>query len=105
MLTSFFTRAVVLAAAAATAATVAAPLANAGPDGLGSAEDVINSIKGHGDKVVVTKFGSKPLNECVATSVRTDLTVFGNPRIYPNISSGPTTRTLLYRVFHVDVQC
>lgn len=95
-----------LSAAATTAlALLAAPAAQAGPDVLGNAQDVINSIRAQEGKVVITKIGNKPLTECVATSVREDLAVFGSPRVYPNISSGPTRRVLLYRVYHVDVEC
>ncbi|ORA60868.1 MULTISPECIES: hypothetical protein [Mycobacteriaceae] len=92
-------------AAAAAAALLLAPAAQAGPGDLGNADDVINSLKAQGNKVIVTKTGNKPLSQCVATRVRKDLDVYGNPRIYPNISSGPTRRMWLYSVYHVDIQC
>ncbi|NGX06096.1 hypothetical protein [Mycobacteroides franklinii] len=90
---------------AAAAALLLAPAAQAGPGDLGNADDVINSLKAQGNKVIVTKTGNKPLPQCVATRVRKDLDVYGNPRIYPNISSGPTRRMWLYSVYHVDIQC
>lgn len=92
-------------AATAAATLLMAPVAQAGPDSLGDADDVINSLKAQGNKVIITKTGNKPLSQCVATRIRKDLDVYGNPRIYPNISSGPTRRVWLYSVYHVDVQC
>lgn len=94
-----------LAAATVTAGLLLAPVAAAGPGSLGDADDVINSLKAQGNKVIVTKTGNKPLSQCVATRVRKDLDVYGNPRIYPNISSGPRQRVWLYSVYHVDIQC
>ncbi len=87
------------------AALLAAPTARAGPGALGDAEQVIDGLKAQGNKVIVTKGGNRPLSQCVVTRVRKDLDVFGNPRIYPNISSGPTRRVWLYGVYHVDIQC
>ncbi|BAX97366.1 hypothetical protein MSTE_02051 [Mycobacteroides stephanolepidis] len=94
-----------LVGAALVAALLAAPVAQAGPGALGDAQQVIDGLKAQGDKVIVTKTGNKPLSHCVATRVRKDLDIFGNPRIYPNISSGPTRRVWLYSVYHVDIQC
>lgn len=94
-----------LIAAALVAGLLAAPVAQAGPGALGDAEQVIDGLRAQGNKVIVTKTGNKPLSRCVATRVRKDLDVFGNPRIYPNISSGPTRRVWLYSVYHVDIQC
>ncbi|MFA4083923.1 hypothetical protein [Mycobacteroides salmoniphilum] len=94
-----------IAAAAILAALRAAPAAQAGPGALGDAQQVIDGLKVQGNKVIVTKSGNKPLSQCVATRVRKDLDVFGNPRTYPNISSGPTRRIWLYSVYHVDIQC
>ncbi|AMT69435.1 MULTISPECIES: hypothetical protein [Mycobacteriaceae] len=103
---NFRGRAVAWTLAATAAATLLmAPAAQAGPGSLGDADDVINSLKAQGNKVIITKTGNKPLSQCVATRIRKDLDVYGNPRIYPNISSGPTRRTWLYSVYHVDVQC
>ncbi|MGH3956804.1 hypothetical protein [Mycobacteroides salmoniphilum] len=93
------------ATAAIAAALLAAPTARAGPGALGDAEQVIDGLKAQGNKVIVTKSGNRPLSQCVVTRVRKDLDVFGNPRIYPNISSGPTRRVWLYGVYHVDIQC
>ncbi|ALR11577.1 hypothetical protein BST43_04865 [Mycobacteroides saopaulense] len=106
MNTNFRRRVPGLTLAATIAATLlVAPIAHAGPGTLGDAEQVIESLKAQGNKVIVTKTGNKPLSQCVATRVRKDLDVYGNPRIYPNISSGPTRRVWLYSVYHVDIQC
>ncbi|MUM18697.1 hypothetical protein FZI91_13240 [Mycobacterium sp. CBMA271] len=94
-----------LATVVLSATLLAAPTARAGPGSLGDAEQVIDGLKGQGNKVIVTKAGNKPLSQCVATRVRKDLDVYGSPRIYPNISSGPTKRVWLYSVYHVDIQC
>ncbi|OHT86516.1 hypothetical protein [Mycobacteroides saopaulense] len=92
-------------AATAAATLLVAPIAHAGPGALGDAEQVVERLKAQGNKVIVTKTGNKPLSQCVATRVRKDLDVYGNPRIYPNISSGPTRRVWLYSVYHVDIRC
>ncbi|NGX08682.1 hypothetical protein [Mycobacteroides franklinii] len=99
-----------LAAAAAVAATLLlAPAAHAGPDALGDAEEVINSLKNQGHKVIVTKTGSKPLSECVVTGVRKDLDVYGAtqgtncPNCNGSARRNQTVR--LYSIYHVEIQC
>lgn len=98
-----------LAATAIAASLLIAPLAQAGPGGLGDADDVINNLKAQGDKVIVTKTGNKPLSGCVATRIRKDLDVYG-PTLATNCpncngSSRRNQVVRLYSVYHVDVQC
>lgn len=98
-----------LAATAIAATLLTAPVALAGPGGLGDADDVINSIKSQGDKVIVTKTGNKPLSQCVAIRVRKDLDVYGPTRATncPNCNGSSRRNQVvkLYSVYHVDVQC
>ena len=86
----------------AAAAALTAPAAGATPGAGGNAQDVINSIKAQGDQVVITTSGTKPLSQCVVTSVRQDSAVYGLP---PNSAYPGNSRVLKYRTFHVDVKC
>lgn len=96
-------------AAATAAALLLAPTAQAGPGSMGDADDVINSLKAQGNKVIVTKTGNKPLSQCVATRVRKDLDVYG-PTLSTNCpncngSSRRSQVARLYSIYHVDIQC
>lgn len=100
-----------VAASAVTAAVTVllAPAAYAGPGGLGDADDVVNSLKAQGNKVIVTKTGNKPLPQCVATRVRKDLDVYGGTPSTncPNCNGASRRNQVvrLYSVYHVDIQC
>lgn len=100
-----------VAASAVTAAVTVllAPAAHAGPGGLGDADDVINSLKAQGNKVIVTKTGNKPMPQCVATRVRKDLDVYGGTPSTncPNCNGASRRNQVvrLYSVYHVDIQC
>lgn len=98
-----------LAAAAIAATLLTAPAAQAGPGGLGNADDVINNLKAQGNKIIVTKTGNKPLSDCVATRIRKDLDVYGPTATTncPNCNGSSRRNQVvrLYSVYHVDVQC
>lgn len=95
-------------AAAALGLTAAAP-ASAGP-AAPNALQVILALQRQGDKVIVNRTGSKPLQMCTVTSVREGTSQYWwtHPRVVdpnPNKRVYGVGTQLLYRTMYVDVQC
>ncbi|MBA0049088.1 hypothetical protein [Mycobacteroides sp. LB1] len=95
----------VAAATAGVIAVVGAPIADAGPKNLGNANAVIASLKARGDKVVIDRRGSAPLNECIATSVREGRSAYRWQRVRAADPTSPLVQVVDYRVMHVSVEC
>lgn len=95
-------------AAAALGLTAAAP-AWAGP-AAPNALQVIMALQRQGDKVIVNRSGSKPLQMCTVTSAREGTSQYWwtHPRVVdpnPNKRVYGVGTQLLYRTMYVDVQC
>ncbi|MGH3723869.1 MAG: hypothetical protein ACRDUS_07050 [Mycobacterium sp.] len=84
-------------------ALIAAPSAQAGPDGE-SAADVIADLKARGNIVVINRMGSGPLSDCKATAVRPGR--FLSPGTVVNTPGVAWGGILLqHRVVNVDITC
>jgi hypothetical protein len=91
-----------LAATGLAAATLglAAPVM-AAPSGAGSAQDTVNSLQSSGYKVILSRVGAAPLDQCTVTSVRP-----GQPITEPRTSSGNNlVQQVLFTTVYVDAKC
>lgn len=79
--------------------TLAAP-ALAAPSGARSAQDTVNTLQADGFKVIVSRTGSAPLDQCTVGAIRPGRQV---TRI--NGSGDDVVREVLYTTVYLDATC
>ncbi len=94
----------VIAGAIAVTALGLAGAANAAPSGSTTAAQTVNNLQAQGFRVIVNKFGTAPLEQCVVSAVRPGQTYSrmdsGAPGAMNDIVTTVTARTV-----YVDLAC
>lgn len=85
-------------------ALLAAPMAQAGPDGENAA-DVIADLESRGNIVIVNRVGSGPMADCKATAVRPGRLLAPGASINAPGASWGGSILSNHRVMHVDITC
>ena len=84
-----------------TAAALGLPAgAQAAPSGIGSAQDVLNTLESSGYKVVLNKLGTGPLDHCTVDSVRPGGTVS-----QPVHRRGELVSQIVYQTVYLTARC
>ena len=97
--------AIALAAVSVAAMSVGsmAPAAADPPPGE-SAEDTINNLLNEGYRVIVSKVGTAPLDQCSVNAIRPGQEVT-EPVTGPVTGSRPRGQEVVYTTIYVDAQC
>ena len=74
--------------------------AQAAPSGIGSAQDVLNTLESSGYKVVLNKLGTGPLDHCTVDSVRSGGTV-----VQPVHGRGEPVSQIVYQTVYLTARC
>ncbi|MCW2690661.1 MAG: hypothetical protein JWR37_5551 [Mycobacterium sp.] len=74
----------------------------AGPSGVGSAQDTVNTLESSGYTVVLNKIGTSPLDRCTVASIRPGETVTRR------VHDGPTNvavNEIVYQTVYLTANC
>jgi hypothetical protein len=99
-----FATAAISGAALAAAALGLAAAANAAPDGPTTVDQTVRQLQTDGYQVILSKFGTAPLNQCTVSAVRAGQTYFRTDSGAPGTGNDVIT-TVTGKTVYVDAKC